>query len=275
MKRYKPNDNTYVTEYASLDEFLKDINSLPNNRFMKEIKASQRTYSNDSNWSGTATYERAVELITKGWESQAKKLAKTVRPVSGSPSFVQHSKPAYGVVGSQASVPRYLQGIPTNMISRQTTYSKQKVITITKDVCYSCGVSAEEILEESTKAFQIIQALENGGQRVRLNVMVATFRNDPKRGRLLNICKVCIKQPEERLNISKMAFPISHPSMLRRFFFKWWETDPFIDFHIGDGFGHCINAADCQMAMSDNEYVIPNKIPDIDEVIKNLQTKKS
>ena len=275
MKRYKPDSKTCVTEYFSLSEFLNDINSLPNNRFMKDMDYSQEKYSDDNNWSGTASYERATELITNGWDAQAKKLSSKVSPISGAREGVKSSKPAYGVVGSQASVPRYLQGIPTNMVSRQMTYSKQKVITITKGISYSARCSAEHILEESTKALQIIQALENGGQRVRLNVMIATTRKE--RGKVVgnSICKVCIKQPDERLSISKMAFPLAHPSMLRRFFFKWFETDPFIDFDLTSTFGTPSSLDVKELAMGETEYFLPEEIPNIDEVVEKLKTPKA
>lgn len=268
MKHYKPDSKTCVTEYASLSEFLNHINSLPNNRYIK-IKPSQETYSSDNNWSGTASYERATELITNGWDAQAKKLTTNIKAVSGAHQTVQYSKPTYGVIGSQASVPRYLQGIPTNMISRQATPSKQKIITITKGISYHSGFSSKQILDESTKALQIIQALEKGGQRVRLNVMIAVTED----GRS-TICKVCVKKPDERLNISKMAFPLSHPSMLRRFFFKWFETDPFIDFDVTESFGTPARSSVIELAMADNEYFIPEVIPDVNKVIESLKAPK-
>lgn len=275
MKRYKPNEKTFVTEYFSLNEFLTEINSLPNNRFMKDVEASSREYSDDDNWSGTKTYEEATKLITNGWDSQAKKLSKAVALSNNSSGTVKCSKPSYGVVGSQASVPRYLQGIPTNMVSRQMTYAKQKVITITKGISYSAFYTAEKILEESTKALQIVQALESSGQRVRLNIMLATTKSGRRGIQGHAVCKVCIKQPDERLNISKIAFPLSHPAMLRRFFFKWFEVDPFITFDLGESFGSPSEMYVKELVLEDNEYFIPEIIPDINEVIAQLKKPKA
>ena len=149
------------------------------------------------------------------------------------------------------------------------TYSKQKVVTITKGISYSGWWSSEAIMRESIKALQIIQSMENAGQRVRLNVMIAATT-----GGKTAICKVCVKQPDQRMNISKMAFALAHPAMLRRFFFKWIETDPFIDFDLGDGYGTPAALSIKEKAMADNEYYIPEEIKDMDELIKQLQSGK-
>lgn len=262
----------FMTEYPSIADFIADINSLPLNKFYKPRESdlsSQRKNETDKDWYMSRNYAEATELLTHGWDSAAEKMASKVKLTSGVSSSVRSSKPAYGVVGSQASVPRYLQGIPTNMVSRQMTYSKQKVVTITKGISYSGWWSSQAILEESIKALQIIQSMENAGQRVRLNVMIATTQC-----KKTSICKVCVKQPDQRMNISKMAFALAHPAMLRRFFFRWIETDPFITFDLGDGYGAPAYSSIKEKAMADNEYYIPEKIEDMDKLIKQLQEGK-
>lgn len=271
MKRYKPNKDLFITEYHSVGEFIADINSLPVNKFYSgRDLSSQKVERDDNGWHMSRDYARATYLITNGWDSAAEKMATKVKFTSSVSSSVRSSKPAYGVVGSQASVPRYLQGIPTNMVSRQMTYSKQKVVTITKGISYHGGWSSKDIMEESIKALQIIQSMENAGQRVRLNVMIATSRGDKSA-----VCKVCVKKPDERMNISKMAFALAHPAMLRRFFFRWMEVDPFIDFDLGYGYGMPAAHYIKERAMDENEYYIPEKIENMDELIKQLQQPKS
>ena len=277
MKRYnvqKDHNNIFVTEYNSINEFITDINSLPNNEYFKErTPSSQKKENNDNGWCRSEDYARATYLLTHGWDSAAEKMSKGVKLTSGVSTAVRSSKPAYGVVGSQASVPRYLQGIPTNMISRQATYSKQKVVTITKGISYAGFWSSDDILKEGIKALQIIQSLESAGQRVRLNVMIATGRDSGK-GENSSICKVCVKQPDERLNISKMSFALAHPAMLRRFFFKWIEVDPFVGFDVGSGYGTPSSSSVKNMAMAENEYYIPEKIDNIEALVKELSGKK-
>lgn len=270
MRQYKNGNDIFITEYSSLGEFVASINSLPTNRYFKNRSLDSQTKEKDDNgWYRSCDYARATYLLTHGWDSAAKKMSEKVKLNKGIGSPARTSKPVYGVVGSQASVPRYLQGIPTNMVSRQTVYSKQKVITITKGISYSGRCSSEHILNESIKALELIQSLETSGQRVRLNVMLAASDDNRKHH---SICKVCVKQPEERLNISKMAFALAHPSMLRRFFFRWIETDPFVEFDIGDAYGYPSTLPIKEKAMAENEYYIPEEISNMDELIKQLQS---
>lgn len=270
MRHYKDGKDIYITEYSSIGEFVSSINSLPTNRFYeKRTLSSQTVEDDDSGWYYSRDYQRATYLFTHGWDSAAEKMSKRIKLNQGVGTPSRTSKPTYGVVGSQASVPRYLQGIPTNMVSRQTTYSKQKVITITKGISYSGRFSPKTILEESIKALELIQSLETAGQRVRLNVMIATTE-----GNKSAIYKVCVKQPDERLNISKMAFPLAHPSMLRRFFFRCMETDPNIDFDLGYGYGYPSSLHIKEKALAENEHYIPEEIKDMDELIKQLQSGK-
>ena len=168
MRQYKSGKDIFITEYSSIGEFVASINSLPTNQYFKDRDLSSQTKENDDNgWYRSCDYHRATYLLTHGWDSAAEKMASKVKLTKGIGSPARTSKPVYGVVGSQASVPRYLQGIPTNMISRQTTYSKQKVITITKGISYAGRCSSEFIMKESIKALELIQSLETSGQRVR------------------------------------------------------------------------------------------------------------
>ena len=121
----------YITEYNSLTEFLSDITSRPNNKFFEDRHSSE-TYESPTKsrkWYSTTDFREATQLLTHGWDAAAGKLATKVKLTNATATAVRSSKPSYGVVGTQASVPRYLQGIPTNMVSRQSTYAKQKVVS--------------------------------------------------------------------------------------------------------------------------------------------------
>ena len=268
MKRYEV-DNIRITEYSSVSEFLSDINSLPNNKYFKDRHSSQRVVSKTDDFYGTQDYQQAARMLANGWDAAAEKMTAKVKMTNASSTVVRSSKPSYGVVGSQASVPRYLQGIPTNMVSRTATYSKQKVVTITKGISYHSGWTSAQILDEGIKALQLIQSMENGGQRVRLNVM---FAITDECGRYHAVCKVCVKQPDERLNISKMSFALAHTSMLRRFFLKWTEVDPTATSDMGWVYGVPARQDIKDKAMGENEYYIPERIVNLEQLAQQFSS---
>jgi hypothetical protein len=207
--------STSIREFSSIGEFLSYINNTPRNgHFGEESKY------NDYSFAGTHSYDEAVDLITHGWTEASKKMQHHIE-LMPSPAKTNRTKSVYSVSGHTASVPRYLQGIPTNMISSQPDIRKTPVVTITHSIAYNCSWTTESILEQGIKVLEIIRALESRMYNVRLNILCASQCGNETSG-----FKVCIKQPGERLNISKMAFPLAHPSMLRRFFFKYLEVSP-------------------------------------------------
>ena len=162
-------------------------------------------------------------------------------------------KTVYDVCGYQCSVPRYLQGIPTNMINHKVVTKKQKVITITKSVSYSFYVSKEKIEEESIKVLQLVNSLEKQGYRVILNVMIVS-----KKGDTIIANKVRIKNANERLNLSKVSFPMVHPSYLRRINIRWIERFEYTTKAYNECYGSPMRFSDfCEIlgkSKNENEY---------------------
>lgn len=249
-------------EYDSISDFNEYLNKAqPNRHFAGSSLSSQEI---DYRFSGTHTYQEAEDLFKTGWNVVAEKLAKKL-PIQTANAQTNRTKPTYGVVGSQASVPRYLQGIPTNMIDRKAVQQKQKIIVLNRDISFSASVGKEEIEEEGLKALQIIQLLENKGYRVKLNLFFLSNQDNE------NIAfRVTVKKPEERLSVLKIAFPLAHPAMLRRITFKWIETHPTMA-NRGYTFGYGRpEGASIRNLIDKDEYLLPNFIRNVDDYIKGL-----
>lgn len=215
MKLSKINSNgykIYMEEYNSISEFVQTINSRKQNPNMTSKYSETATYR----FSGTNDYNEAENLLLHGWTEESEKLNEMLKLKSLKEKSVKNT---YDVAGFQCSVPRYLQGIPTNMINQKVVTKKQKIITITKNISYSTSVSKKNIEKESIKVLQLVNNLEKQGYRVILNVIMICEEYN------VVICnKVRIKNASERLNLSKVSFPMVHPSYLRRIMFKWIET---------------------------------------------------
>ena len=240
--------------------------SKPNRHFSTEKLISEDKDRYAAGWTGTKDMAEAQHLFRTGWNAFAEKLTKATKTPTVSAN-VQRSKPSYGMVGGQASVPRYIQGIPTNMVDRKPVQQKQKIIVINKDIWYSAMISAETIEKEGVKALQIIQLLESKGFRVKLNVYGMTSSHGETLG-----FRLTVKKPEERLSLAKVAFPIAHPSYLRRIGFAWLErfnTMKEASFTHGYGMPSGSKVYDF-LGKDTKEIVLPNFIPDVHEYVAGL-----
>jgi len=249
--------------FKSIHEFYNYITTRETNQIFahRSLESKEGTYS----FTETHSFEGASGLLLNGWESKAKEIEKALYVRVKSMAAAPKQKSEYSVVGGQASVARYLQGIPTNMINRKSVPQKQKVITLTKSVSYSASVAAETIFENSLAALQMIKAIEDSGTRVNLNIVLGTQVSREKAQ-----IKIRIKSAGERMNVSKLAFPLVHPSMLRRLMFKYLEvTDLITSREFAFGYGSPIEDAD--VVLEKGELLIPKyfKESEIAAYIKN------
>jgi hypothetical protein len=116
----------------------------------------------------------------------------------------------------------------------------------------------------------IVKKIEAQGYRVNLDVI-----SPAEEGNEIAICRVRVKSASERLNVSKVAFPMVHPDMLRRMVFRFREVNPEIKNHgWSSGMGCSIyDRARVKSFLKENEYYLHNFIGDVDEEIKNLNLK--
>ena len=244
-----PGYKTYMREFGSLNAFYNYITTTPlNGTFQWEELGSVK---NGYSFSQTYSFEEATELFKDGWHSMADQLVKKLSVVKNQVVDTEVKKVLYDVVGFQASVPRYLQGIPTNMINKRVVTVKQKVITLDKDISYNCLTNTKQIIEASTQVLLLIKKLEAQGIRVNLNLILGV-----KAGYTKEVVKVRIKSANERLNISKLAFPLVHPSMLRRLFFRYIEVAPTVTKSYKWGYGKPLDGQELKQYTKD-EYLLP------------------
>lgn len=232
-------ETKYVCEttFTSINHLMRYIENTPlneNNRW-GELSSSRRDYSG---WYMTSNFEEALELLKNGYEAGTEELrVKLQCETNQDMQFVR--KMCMDVVGFQPCVPNYLMGIPQNMFNQKLVAKKQKIITLNKCVDYAGRVSAKEILEYSVRTLRIIQELEKQGFAVNLNIV-----DGYSSGSENEIIKVRIKNSNERLNLAKLAFPLLHPSMLRRIMFRYVEvsdTTPYRTQSKGAGsIGSCV-----------------------------------
>ena len=252
MKVEKINSKTEVIEYDSLNEFYDYICKTPFNEAFRWAKHSSVT--GDEWFTKTKDFNEAVDLFKHGWSDMAGKLVQKLKVIESKQVPMMKPRSKLDVCGYQAIVPLYLQGVPNNMVNKKMVPVKQKVITLNKSIDYNGGVKTEQIIDESIKAMQIIKKLEAQGFRCNLNLVLGSSEGNKQ-----FVMKVRIKSANEKMNVSKLAFPLVHPSMLRRLFFRFMEVYPNVTKAFVHGYGMPATSNELRNIFK-GEYLLPNFI---------------
>lgn len=254
MRTEQITSKTEVIEYDSLKEFYDYLIETPFNEAFCWSKHS--SVDGDKQFTKTESFSEAVELFKNGWSDMATKLVQKLKVIESKTEPTMKPRNTLSVAGYQAIVPLYLQGVPNNMVNKKMVPVKQKVITLNKSIDYNGGVDADDIVEESIKAMQIVKKLEAQGYRCNLNIVLGTSAGYPTKQ---FVVKVRIKSANEKLNVSKLAFPLVHPSMLRRLFFRFIEVYPHVTKSFVGGYGRPATSSEMRQIFK-NEYLLPNFI---------------
>lgn len=213
--------NITYRHFNSITEYINLIEKTEVNRVFSDrsILCSHREDEFGKEFTETETYEEAKNLLLHGWDAGTERIKQKVKAYS----VVTKRKPCYSVQGYTPCVPRYIIGIPDNMISSRATTEKRKVIKLYKGIMYNMHISTEEIIKESVKVLNLVEDLEASGIRVELNILVYTMN---KKRTKHSIYTLCLKKSGQRLNLKQVAFPMVHPSMHRRINFCYIERMP-------------------------------------------------
>lgn len=253
---------THVIDFKSIGEFHDYLKNTPiNDVFRWEELSSTKVGDRAERFTGSKSFDEAEELLKNGWKNMSEKLTQKLKAEENKTQVMTKRRTVYDVAGFQCSVPRFLQGIPQSMVNVKNVPVKQKVITIVKSIDYSASISQETIIEESVKALMIVKKIEAQGIKCNLDIALGTC------GDKQFFVKLRIKNANERLNVSKLAFPLVHPSMLRRLMFRFIEVYPDITRSFANGYGYPANSGQMRKILNKEDYLIPNILDvDIDKI---------
>lgn len=244
--------NYTKVSFNSINDLMNFIKNTPYTSEGKTWNSSVDTSEMTARFTKTNSFEEATDLLYHGWEFGAKLLTTKLNARNCSP--VAKNKTVYDVAGFQCSVPRYLQGIPTNMIQNKRVTVKTKVANVVKSFAYASTVSAERVEEESVKFLEMVQNMEQSGTRCNVFVTIPFYITSYENS--IVCIDVKIKDSTQRMNIKQMAFPLMHPSMLRRIIFnvieKLEETK-----EVGIGHGYVIGDQKVVKQTMNNVYYVP------------------
>jgi len=250
--------------FKSIHEFLHFIDNTPVNKvFEHKTLASQMPTEKGFT---LGTYDEAKRLLQTGWQEVSKDMnAKLKQPIANEAK----RKAVYGVAGYQAVVPRYLNNMPDSMVRQIIKVQPKPVITIVKSIGYLGQVTSDKITESSLRALQIVMAIEAAGTRVNLDVIsyARVYGGESY------ACRIRIKSADERLNVSKVSFPLAHPDMLRRLVFRAREVDSLITSRewTGGYGGSVYDRQEFKEVLEPTDYYLHNFIDDTAKEIENIK----
>jgi len=219
-------ENIVSEEFRSFDHLLNTVNSRIKNRIMRNDDSSHRTENTE--WYGTENYGEAVELLHSGYLTVLDKMKKNVADASRINSeqmrSVHHPMPHSSVVGYMPNVPNFIRGIPQSMISIERKPMKRKTMEIYYVMNGNADCDQSWYVDAGVALLSAIDLIEKSGIQTRINVVFKSSQEQHE----VTFPSVCIKNYGERFSLQKVSFPLTHPSMQRRFGFHWMETSPDI-----------------------------------------------
>lgn len=213
-------DITVNERYNSIADFKKSLERKKIGKMYDE----NNEYVFDKDFCGTSTHKEADELLTNGDTFTAKIIQGCNIQKKNNRTTNTIKQDFCGFVPNVGAV---VSGSPLNMYNvKQTTYRNTKVLNIVYFIGASCDVDKNELAAAGAKLLNIINTLEAQGYRTNVfaaRCIVPIINGKTQNKSLLNLA-VKIKDSGKHLNITKIAYPIAHPSFFRRHCFKWADT---------------------------------------------------
>ena len=216
---------TIQKHFNSITEFNKYLSENETQPNFKGKESSKEEGNN--NFRKTRTYEEADYLLLHGDKELAKKIedagvAKTRLKLK----TLQTRRQLFSsVVGVAPNVPNALAGVPTSMISVKEIRCKTKVLNIFYNIAIDWTISADTIINLSAKFVSACMLLEAQGFRLNVSVGCVCTKNKQNVA-----CSVLIKSASQPFDVLKMVYPLAHPSMLRRHFFRFIEVTKNVNY---------------------------------------------
>lgn len=209
----------FTKKFDSVNQYLRYLNTTPTSSLFRGCEL--RSQDDDNGFRGTSSYQEADDLFRYGdkelWKKVKAKMTEKKVIGGGTASKNQYFTDVCGFVPHIAN---YVQGLPNNMINKRVVrYKSSKVISVVYNPTVSYMVSTDDMINVSLKVMDFVAGLESKGYRVNLYTMLSSSKKNERVSSLVRI-----KSSEDYTDKLKLVYPMVHPSMLRRHFFRFVET---------------------------------------------------
>lgn len=226
----KKNYKIFKYDFDSLDDFL---NELITKRINSRIFSDPHSIKENYEFTKTKSFEQAWNLCKFTFDDGYKRFSDLVRHVEFKYESKERIINTYKPVGTSASVPRFLYGIPDNMRAKKLVYDKP-IINLYFQYSYSYSMTENQIKNRGILTLALINYLENvKNYNVNFNFVSVT-----KEYNEIIYVKIILKNINEKLKLKKCYFPLVHPSFVRRLHFRLTEIIPFLKRDWSMSYGH-------------------------------------
>lgn len=240
--------DTFRKDFNSWNEFVDHCEN--GNTDMAQNERQSRTMPPDDlyDFAQVRSFKETLDLARNGWPEGLKK----AKELSSSlfdhiSSKIERVDVKHDIEGHSIDIARFVDGEPEawlkfeNVI--QESESGHKLIRITFNFSVSGAVSKETIIRKGAAIVALIELLEYAGHRVELTLAMGTAESWSGRyGNPIVQLYTKIKDFDQNVDMSKLAYVLCHPSVLRSLYFSFAETMPDVyrrltGVHRGGGYG--------------------------------------
>ncbi len=256
--------------FSTLADFADYIKAVPMN--------VQRQTDHDRNagwqttmpkWYGTPDMNKALKLALHGWNEGIEASEEIIEEITT--EYSKDKKRISSLVGGQVNVGKMLSGNPKHMIKRKKQ-NKKKVTTLFVECAMIHSISPIYAAIRAATICAIADLIEQNGYSCEINAVMIVSRNGTHTLPGAQMC-VTLKQANERLNLSDVAFSLGHPSFFRRMIFgaigSSIECKP-----IWEGMGYPTSAFDDEHQTKENEFYVRQLLPHQQKKLKRHETLK-
>jgi hypothetical protein len=214
-------------EFATFGEFLSYAeNQVPSGERSNYRDTDCRSWAvGNTGFHHTKTFAEAESLARRGWHEGASQVAafrdRLGASLDRAVATVRATEVQYDVTGLWADVGRVATGEPECCgYEAAGTRNATRVIPLRINVSSSHACTSDEFLARGAVTVAVIDTLESLGDRVALS-----FGASAKCGRTGVVYEFVApaKEPDQPLDLDRLAFFLAHPAALRRYGFSVYE----------------------------------------------------
>lgn len=256
--------------FSSLVDFANYVKAVPID-VQKQTKGERNAGWDTSvkSWYGTPNMNAALDLAANGWAEGIEAAEQILEEITT--EYSSSKKRINSLAGGQVSVGRMLSGNPKHM-KKKAKQPKKRVVTLFVESAIINSVSAVNVAIRAATVCAIADLIEQQGYSCEINAVMMISKNSTHTLPGAQMC-VTLKNSNERLNLSDVAFSLGHPSFFRRMIFgaigSSLECEP-----IWRTMGYPTSAFNENHKVRDNEFYIRQLLPEHQRQLNNAKTVK-